>query len=54
MVLLGVLAIAYGLLFPDMFAIFDKSPVLILGLASTFTGIVIVVGVRLRRSEARL
>lgn len=48
MVLLGLLAVAYGVLFPDMFAIFDKTQSALLGIVSNLGGVCVMVFARRR------
>jgi hypothetical protein len=48
MIVLGLLAVAYGVWFPDMFAIFDLEGSLWLGIAATLAGIVVFIWARRR------
>jgi hypothetical protein len=55
MVFLGLLSIAYGAWFPEMFAIFDLQGSLWLGIAATLGGVVVFIWARRRlgdRSES--
>jgi hypothetical protein len=48
MILLGLLAVAYGVWFPGMFAIFDLEGSLILGIVATLAGGVVLIWARRR------
>jgi hypothetical protein len=50
MILLGLLAVAYGVWFPEMFAIFDLEGSLMLGIAATLSGGVVLIWARRRLS----
>jgi membrane protein implicated in regulation of membrane protease activity len=51
MVVLGLLAVAYGVWFPDMFAIFDLEGSLWLGIAATLAGVVVFICARRRLGD---
>jgi len=48
MIVLGLLAVAYGAWFPEMFAIFDVQGSLMLGIAATLGGTVVLFWARRR------